>query len=163
MQAIKSANKRPNRVDQPTPKIREAIKLMVWEGKPFDEAAASAGLTTRQMRLALEKPSVLALLKREKQVLRESVSARNILRLGEIRDAADNMPAIQAIRTLEGMGEDQDGGSQRASASPGVTIRIVNVLPAGHADVGQPVTIDHETPLTIPADSHQRAPGGKNR
>lgn len=87
------------------------------------------------MRLALEKPPVLAALKREKQVLRESVSARNILRLAEIRDAADNMPAIQAIRTLEQMGDDQPGAASGASASPGITIRIINQAPA-------PPTID---------------------
>lgn len=132
---VPETSSRPNRIDRLTPRVRTAIKLMVWDGKPCDRAAAEVGLTTRAMRLALEKPPVLAALKREKQVLRESVSARNILRLAEIRDAADNMPAIQAIRTLEQMGDDQPGAASGASASPGITIRIINQAPA-------PPTID---------------------
>ena len=125
---------RPDRIDRLTPKVRKAIQLMVWEGKHLDQAATEVGLTTRAMRLAVEKPVVLAALKREKQVLRESVSARNIHRLREIRDAADNMPAIQAIRALEQLGEETHAASG-LTHSPGITIRIINAQPA-------PTTID---------------------
>lgn len=148
------AGNRPNRIDRPTPKVRKALELMVWDGRSLHEAATEVGLTTRAMRLAIEKPAVLAALKREKQVLRESLSARNIHRLREIRDAADNMPAIQAIRTLEGMGDDQLGAASGASASPGITIRILNVVQAGHADARQPVMIDGDphTPIVSVVD-----------
>jgi hypothetical protein len=120
---------RPNRIDRVTPKVRKAIQLMVWEGMQIVEAAKQVGLTGQAMRLAIEKPAVLAALKREKQVLRESVSARNIHRLREIRDAADNMPAIQAIRTLEQLGEETHTASG-LTPSQGITIRIVNEAPS---------------------------------
>ena len=138
-----STDKRPNRIDRLTPKVRRAIEIMVWDGKPYNEAAAEVGLTTRAMRLALDKPFVLAAMKRELQVLTQSERARDIRRLHEIRDAADNMPAINAIRTLIGM--DSEGGSINpgASPSPGVTIRIINQAPASPPMIDVSPTIRH--------------------
>lgn len=135
-------------------KLKAALDAMVWDGLELAEAARNFKMSTFGVRKALAKPHVQAYLKSEKQVLRESLSARNIRRLGEIRDAADNMPAIQAIRTLEGMGDDQPGASSGASASPGITIRILNVVQAGHADTRQPVTIDGDphTPIVSVVD-----------
>jgi hypothetical protein len=58
-------------------------------------------------------------------VLRTSERARNIQRLTEIRDKADNMPAVNAIKMLEQIDEASAaaGSAQRA---PGVTILVVN-------------------------------------
>jgi hypothetical protein len=125
---------RPNRIDCMTPRVRKAVDLMVWHGKPYDEAAKEVGLTTRAMRLALGKPHVVAAVKRELQVLRESEQPRNIRRLVQIRDKADNMPAVQAIDRLMRSPDDVAAGSG-ASASPGITIRIINQAPT-------PPTID---------------------
>jgi hypothetical protein len=45
--------------------------------------------------------------------------------LKEIGDAADNMPAVQALRTLEQLGDEQ---TNRPNApSPGISIRIVSL------------------------------------
>ena len=126
-------NSRPaNRL---TAKVKQAVELMVWHGKPFDEAAAEVGLTTRAMRLALAKPHVMAFYRAEMQVLRSSHEPRSIIRLAEIRDAANNMPAVQAAKHL--LERDQPNTSSSNAASPGVTIRILNqtaVLTAPAAD-----------------------------
>jgi len=110
-------------------KIREALDVMVWQGKHYDEAARSTDLPVRSMRRALSRPEVLSYLKREREVLRASMSGRNIHRLAEIRDAANNMPAVQAIRALEEMGADTQSGST-VRLSPGITINIVSAAPA---------------------------------
>lgn len=102
---------------------------MVWDGKPFNEAAKEVGLTSRAMRLALQKPHVLAAVKRETQVLIESEGPRNIHRLVKIRDAAENMPAVQAIDRLMRAPDTVHGGQSAASSSPGITIRIINNAP----------------------------------
>ena len=97
---------------------------MVWHGKPFDQAATETGLTTRAMRLALAKPHVMAFYRAEMQVLRSSHEPRSIIRLAEIREAANNMPAVQAAKHL--LENAQTNSSSSVATSPGVTIRILN-------------------------------------
>jgi hypothetical protein len=65
-------------------------------------------------------------------VFRASTTARNLHRLCEIRDADNNMPAVNAIKALELINDEQTNTKQ--TTSPGVTIRIVNVAatPAQH-------------------------------
>lgn len=126
--ATTTDSKRPNRIDCMTPRVRKAIHLMVWDGKPFNEAAAEVGLTSRAMRLALGKPFVLAAMKRELQVLIGSEQPRNIQRLVEIREAAPNMPAVQAIRDLMSVADGVHSSQSGITSSPGITIRILNVV-----------------------------------
>src|ERR1700693_1496745 len=87
---------RSKRIDQLTPRVRRAVELMVWHGLPFEKAAIEVGLTSRAMRLALCKPHVLAYLRQQGQVLRGSEGPKSIHRLREIRDAANNKPAVDA-------------------------------------------------------------------
>ena len=108
-----------------TKRIREAIDVMVERGLDYQHAAMEAGLTTRHMRLQLSKSHVLAYYQAQCQVFRASTAARNIQRLCEIRDAENNMPAVNAIKALEMIGDEQTTNKQ--TTSPGVTIRIVNV------------------------------------
>lgn len=110
-------------------KLLHALDAMIWDGLEMVEAARNFKISAVAMRKALAKPHVQAYLRSERQVLRESLSPRNIHRLREIRDAANNMPAVQAIRTLEGMSDDHSAGGSGASASPGITIRIINQAP----------------------------------
>jgi len=98
---------------------------MVEEGARWDEAAVKAGLTVRNMRLALERPHVVAFLRARKQVFREAASTANIKRLCEIRDAANNMPAVQAIKLLEQIPDDNASSSK--GLMPGFVVQIVNV------------------------------------
>ena len=107
-----------------TARVRQAVELMVWDGKPYNEAATEAGLTVRAMRLALARPHVMAFYKAELQVLRTSEEPRSIHRLAQIREAANNMPAVVAAKHLLEL--EQTNTSNSNATSPGVTIRIVN-------------------------------------
>jgi hypothetical protein len=117
---------RKNRALKVKGKLREAIDLIVFEGADLQTASSKSGLTSYTLRQAFARPHVIAHLKARREVLRESLCGSNILRLGQIRDAANNMPAIQAIRDLEGIGERQHSAASGASASVGLTIRIIN-------------------------------------
>ncbi len=136
--ALEAPRQAPLRVQG---KLARALTLMVDEGKRIDHAAQEAGMTTSAVRKAFERPHVLEYVRKRRQMLLASVNARNIQRLAEIRDAADNMPAVNSVLALERMAGDATstpGGS--LSHSPGVTI----VINSGQSDERQPVktTID---------------------
>ena len=108
-----------------TRRIREAIDVMVERGIAYDQAAAECGIATRHMRLALQKPHVSAYYQMQLKVLRGARAARNFHRLCEIADAEDNMPAVNAIKALEQLSDEQI--NKPNAPAPGVTIRIVNI------------------------------------
>jgi hypothetical protein len=121
-------------------RLKQALDLMVWgDGVrrylPDNEAAAIAGLNVISIRNALHKPHVLAYYKQQREVLRARESPANIHRLCEIRDAADNMPAVNAIRALENL--DEQGLTRHSTdlPTPGICIRIV------HQQIPQPVDV----------------------
>lgn len=111
-------------------KLRIAIDAIVFDGLALDEAAKTAKCTTRSIRRAFEKPHVLAYLKRRREVLRSSACGSNIHRLTQIRDAADNMPAVNAIRMLEQLGDEAGMSSAAMRAAPGLTIVVVQAAAA---------------------------------
>ena len=78
-----------------TKRVKDAIDAIVERGIAYNEAAAESGLTTRAMRLALERPHVLSYLRQQLKVLRDARAPRNFHRLCEIADAADNLPAAR--------------------------------------------------------------------
>ena len=111
-----------------TPRVRSACEAMVWDALPFDEAAIAAGLSVRAMRLALAKPAVAQYLKQQAQVLRGSEGPRSIHRIRQIRDAAENKPALDAAMWFVNEDQQQQGRNAQLTASPGVTIRVVTVV-----------------------------------
>jgi hypothetical protein len=132
-------------------RLKHALDLMTWgDGVrrylPDNEAAARAGLNVLSVRSALQRPHVLAYYLQQREVLRARESPANIHRLVEIRDAADNLPAIHAIRTLEQLGSDEQTNKPN-TPSPGISIRIVNVaqLPPA-SDIKAPRVIDAGEP-----------------
>jgi hypothetical protein len=125
-------------------KLRQSLDAMVWDGLPWDEAAKSVGFSIQSMRKAFARPHVLAYLKAEREVLRASASPRNIHRLIEIRDKADNMPAIQAIRTLEQLGESEGASASIGRASPGLVIVIQGNVNASLTRSDAKPLIEHE-------------------
>ena len=134
-----------------TPRVRSACEAMVWDALPFDEAAIAAGLSVRAMRLALAKPAVAQYLKQQAQVLRGSEGPRSIHRIRQIRDAAENKPALDAAMWFVNEDQQQQGRNAQLTASPGVTIRVVTVVqqqPQG----GEPV---RQTPLITQYNSAQ--------
>jgi hypothetical protein len=116
-------NKRP--APRITPRVKRAIELIVHEKYTLNQAANEVGFTTRNMRLALERPHVLQFYKQQCVVFRDLRRARNQQRLAEIADAENNMPAVNAIKALELINDEQTANKQQTT--PGVTIRIVNV------------------------------------
>jgi hypothetical protein len=109
-----------------TPRVKSTIDAVVHHRKPWDEAAIEAGLTTRAMRLAFEKPHVLAYYKQQMKVLRDARTVQNHYRLCDIADADNNMPAVNALKALE-MLSDNEQINRPNTPSPGISIRIVQV------------------------------------
>lgn len=121
-----------------TGKLAVACKRIVWEGEELDAAAKAAGLTTRAVRLALERPHVIAFVKAERDVFRAHVSAQNIHRLKELRDGSANaMAKLGAIRTIESLDSDAPAGGM--ARTPGITIVIGSASPL----TAQQRSIDH--------------------
>jgi hypothetical protein len=125
-----------------TGRLKQALDLMIWQAMPWDQAAREVGMTVRNMRLSMNKPHVLAYLRRERGVRLVSGSAKNLARLEELRDQSDNITgAVQAAKTLEQMTSEAVGapgagpnGQPRAgwlidlsggSTQPGLQIVIV--------------------------------------
>jgi hypothetical protein len=121
-------------------KLRAVIDLMIFEGKEMDQAAQIAKTSTRAVRKAFERPHVLSYLRKRREVLRAAACGKNELRLVQIRDAADNQPAINAIRTLEYISSEDRGIRGGAATSPGIVIRIMTSN-AAQSELA-PVTID---------------------
>ena len=132
-----------------TKRVKDAIRAMVVDKQRWDDAARSVGLTARHMRLALEKPHVITYLRKQLDVSRGARQVANFHRLCEIADADNNMPAVNAIKALEMIGDEQTNTKQ--TASPGVTIRIVNVsaTPVQHEQTTISANAD-ETPTSEP-------------
>lgn len=104
-------------------RTRQAIDLMVWQGKDRRAAAAQVGLNPRSLSNAFLLPSVRAYYTSQLDVLRSTERARNIHRLVEIRDAANNMPAVNAIKTLEQIDDTVAAGPM--NRAPGLQIVVI--------------------------------------
>jgi len=109
--------------------VRTAIDAMLYDRCTRAQACKRAGFTERALYLALEKAEVAAYWNQGLQVLRAGERAQNIHRLCEIRDAADNMPAVNAVKALEQM-DAEAIARPVAQVSPGISIRILNLNPA---------------------------------
>ena len=95
-----------------TKRVKDAINAMVIDKARWDDAAVAVGLSTRAMRLALEKPHVIAYLRKQLDVSRGARQVSNFHRLCEIADADNNMPAVQAIRALEQLKDEQTNNAR---------------------------------------------------
>jgi len=76
-----------------TVKVADACRALVFEGLDLQQAAAKTGLTTRALRLALEKPGVLAYLRNWKFVTRPPA-------LGFPRVGRTNIPLVCSNASL---------------------------------------------------------------
>ena len=125
-------------------RLKAALDRMVWSCARRADAATASGMSDHGLREALRKPHVRAYYVEQLEVLRTSERARNIHRLAEIRDAANNMPAVQAIKALEEMHEPLAGAKHLPTA--GLVIHITGTE-------AKPVTID-VTPAAhdVPSD-----------
>jgi hypothetical protein len=153
----RESTKRPRSIPA---NVRSAIMCMVW-GRlddpdalplPMIDACVVAGIKPYVLRRYLDRPGVIAFLRAERRKYRESVCASNEGALKKVRDGSKNgMCVVAACRQLDAMQADESGRAGNA-VSPGVTVRIVNVIQQ-NADVGK--TIDVTPPrraVPLPAD-----------
>lgn len=131
--APKRDRSQPGRV---TGRLKYALDAMVWDGLRDNEAAVKFKITVTAIRLALQRSHVQAYYRRQMEVLRSRERAKNIHRLCEIRDAGNNMPAVNAIKALELIGDESAATS--AGRQAGITIVI-----QGAADVKPAQIIEH--------------------
>jgi len=108
-----------------TGKLKVALDAMVWQGMKRAAAAHHAGLKEQSLYVALLRTHVKAYYLSQLEVLRTSERSRNIHRLTEIRDKADNMPAVQAIKMLEQLADEAHGPGASAQRAPGVTVIVM--------------------------------------
>jgi hypothetical protein len=113
-----------------TGRLRKAVDLMVWQAARRADAALAAGMTDHSLRAAFRRPHVMAYFNRELEVLRAGERPRNIARLCEIRDAADNMPAVNAIKVLEQLDAEAISRPSANSPTPGVVINVISASPS---------------------------------
>ena len=104
--------------------VRTAIDAMIYDRCTRAQACKRAGFTERALYLALAKAEVAAYWNRGLDVLRTGERASNIHRLCEIRDAANNMPAVNAVKALE-MLDAEAVARPLGQPSPGIVIRFV--------------------------------------
>src|SRR6516164_6164104 len=109
-----------------TTAVRTAIDAMIYDRCTRAQACKRAGFTERALYLALAKAEVATYWNQALQVLRAGERAANIHRLCDIRDAADNMPAVNAVKALEQL--DAEAIARPVSqVSPGIVIRVLSV------------------------------------
>jgi hypothetical protein len=125
--------------------VRTAIDAMIYDRCTRAQACKRAGFTERALYLALEKPEVAAYFNRGLQVLRVGERARNIHRLCDIRDAANNMPAVNAVKALE-LIDSEATARPVGQVQPGIVIRFITQAP-------QPVPIDITPQVAVPSHS----------
>jgi hypothetical protein len=130
-----------NGVKQVSGKLKRALDLMVYGDETgnchsFLDAARKVGYSAVSMRKALERAHVQRYLREQKQVFRSAASAQNIHRAVQIRDQDDNRTAaVQAIKYLDGIAENEAGGAGSHRVTPGVVVHVnVNRAPSSQHD-----------------------------
>lgn len=130
MNALTATAPADNKALKVSPRVAEALRLMIEEGLYYPQAAERVGLHVRVMRKAIEKPHVLNYLKAQRKVLRAALCAANDFHLAAIRDNSKNQFArVQAIRTLEAIHANSDQSALGAAQAPGFIVQIVNHAP----------------------------------
>ena len=130
---------------QVTGRLRAALTAMVWQGARRAEAAKISGMTDHSLRAALRKSHVKAWYLAELGVLRESERPKTFHRLCDLRDQDENKnAAVAAAKALEQISDEQLVRPNATVISPGVTIRILNVMPAAPSAVEAPRLVDAE-------------------
>src|SRR6516225_8760233 len=128
-QALEAVNRSyPGKV---TGRLRAALLDMVWKRSRRDDAAKANNMSIHGLREALRKPHVKSWYLAELGVLRESERPKTFHRLCDLRDQDENKnAAVAAAKALEQISDEQTNRSSTPTAGPGVTIRILNVVPA---------------------------------
>jgi hypothetical protein len=112
------------------PGVRRACQLMVEQGLDRVAAAKQVGMRPDTLRRWLHDRSVLAFLRQAHDDHLAILCAANPTKLAEIRDSSPNWTSrVQAVRTMQGMGEDTVQRSTDLANQRGVTLRIITIAP----------------------------------
>jgi DNA-binding phage protein len=109
-------------------KVREAVRLMVEEGRKRSEAAEVVGLTDDGLYRALKRSDVCALRSQLMAGVRDAEASRSFSRLADLADNAESEPTkYRANELLLGLGgfvpaSRQDVRVQHESTTPGLII-----------------------------------------
>jgi hypothetical protein len=109
-------------------KVRAAVEIMLTTPGEIDYAklAHQVGYgCARELRRWLGKPQSMRYLQQEKRARLAAIAAANPESLRLVRDTSGNaMARVQAIRTLEAMGErmDEQAGGRAGTPAPGIVI-----------------------------------------
>lgn len=143
--ATQSADKPPAKLAPdnrpPTGRMKRALDMMVHDGMTDNQAAVEVGITIQAIRLAIQKRGVRKYLEQQRDVSRARVCARNIHRLAQIRDAGDNMPAVNAIKMLEQLDDEDAPGRRPQAPFQGLVVQIITA-PAQSVNAPLPVAAD---------------------
>ena len=107
------------------PSIKKAVAILLGQTRyDLQSAAASAGLSTQQLRDYLARPNVRAYMRAERKAQIESLCLSNANALARLRDEGPPTAAVNAIRTAEAIRSEliaEDGAAEAAQrASPGL-------------------------------------------
>jgi hypothetical protein len=131
------------------PRVRRACELMIELGIDRVAAAKQVGLQPDSLRRWLHQRSVLAFLRQGHDNHLATLCAANPMKLAMIRDTSPNWTSrVQAIRTMEGMGEEVSSLRRPGEQTPGVVLNIVTV-----AAPAQPIDTPRPSPIIDAGDS----------
>jgi hypothetical protein len=125
------------------------------DGMTYQEAAKAVGMTTRGMRMALERPAVIQFLKAQRQVLRAAMSGQNLAALARVRDANSNLATVRAVQAIEALDADQGQLGAAAPVTPGLVIIVASSGAPLHKP---PITIEDEKPSNGGLDDDVQEP-----
>lgn len=103
--------------------LQQALDAILWQGKSWDEAASEVGLSCRSMRIAMGRADVIKYLRNGVKERLAASQARALHALDQIMSNNDQMPGVQAAKTVLGLTFDDN---QTKQTSPGVVIQIIS-------------------------------------
>lgn len=116
---------RPRRV---TGKLKTALDKIVHEAAEMDVAATAAGITTRAVRMALQKPWVMGYMREQKALLVQELAAGNPHHLRTLRGASPNqMVRLGAVRAIEDIADGRRTGAN-VNVAVGVHVQAGFIL-----------------------------------
>ena len=151
-----SGSREPDRPERRIPaKVKACVVTMVNEGLDFIEASKLHGMRPATLRTWLHRPEIAVLVRKERQAYRLAISCGTERALLDVRDNAENsMARVSAAKAICEIDRDEYARPQAGErTSPGLTIRIVNVVrePAAPAPIID-ITADKQPAAAEPVE-----------
>jgi hypothetical protein len=134
------------------PAVRSAALLMIYEGADLATAARTVGIRGDTLRRWLHRGELVSFVRRERRAFREALCANTEHVLQELRSSSDNfMVRLGAARELERLSDETSLRRADETVSPGICIRVVNIVQDSKAAQAIDVT-PMPTPRIIDAE-----------